>query len=111
MTHDPIFQVFSIWGRRAMIFVLTAASLSLSSWGWCLIEMNVDLANWSSVLASSFDLASHPVQTLLLRGSIAIGFMLTTIIYLAVALWWRGRVQVHYQRGGRFVDQRDGGNQ
>ncbi|WP_028536095.1 hypothetical protein [Paludibacterium yongneupense] len=109
MTHDPILRVCSIWGRRYLIFILATTMLSATTWGWCLLEMNVDLSNWFSVLTCSFDFSAHPVQALLFRGCIAIGFLLTTVIYLAIALWWRGQAQVHYQRGGRFIDHRGEG--
>jgi len=110
MTHDPILRVFSIWGRRITIFVITSTLFSLVAFGWCLSEMNIGMDQWPSALMNSFDFSAQPILSLLLRGCIAIGVLLTTVIYLVVALWWRGRSQVHYQRGGRLIDHRDGGD-
>lgn len=102
MTHDPILSTFSIVFRRLMLFILVSLLLALIVWCWLLmVHLDVptrDLIEW---VRATWTPGDRKLPAVFAGGSLAIGILTASIIYLLVARWWKKRGDVH-RRGARF---------
>lgn len=100
---DPIIDHFAIWFRRTLLFILLALlqAAALSLWV-LLIELRVtsnDLQFW--LRAAWASTADNKLPAVILYGSLSIGILTTSVLYLLIARWWKKRGDVH-RRGARF---------
>lgn len=100
---DPILEHFALWLHRFMLFIVLSLLLSIALWLWVLLfQFNLDRDVLTSWLRSAlYPNRSSKLPAVVLFGSLTIGFLSTTVIYLVVGKWWKNRGDVH-QRGSRF---------
>lgn len=100
---DPIIDHFAIWFRRTFLFLVLSLlqAIALSLWV-ILVEFGVtsnDLQFW--LRAAWASKAGNKLPAIILYGSLTIGILTTTVVYLLIGRWWKKRGDVH-RRGARF---------
>jgi len=107
MNSDPIVSLFVIVFRRVMSFIILSVLLSLILWCWLLkshfgIPSN-KLIVW---LQAAWSPSESKLPELFFYGSLAIGTLCTSVIYLLIGSWWKKRATVPGPRGGHIEDAR-----
>lgn len=106
MSQDPIIETFNIAFRRCLLFVLLSLLLAAILWCWLLkSQFDVparDLIDWARATWSP---TGKKVLFVFACGSLTIGTLTTTVVYLLIGRWWKKRGDVH-RRGARF-DERE----
>jgi len=108
MTTDPILDQFSIWFRRAMLFLVLSLIIAMAIWLWVLLaELNLtsgDLPFWLKN-AWTPSISGSKLPAIILCGALTIGVLSASVLYLIIGKWWKKRGDVHH-RGARF-DERE----
>lgn len=105
--HDPIAHALSLYFIRSLNFL-----------GWSLVLL---IVLWLGLLTGWFDYPldeqwaitrlaltnANPWVSTVFWLCVSVSVLLTTVAYLAIALWWRQRGGDLHHRGARFIDQRD----
>lgn len=106
MVRDPIWTAMHLRLQRIVMFLVLSALMGLAVFAAVLLAY-FDL-NWRDIwlhLRAAWMPADDTLHDILLRGSALIGVLLTIVVHLVAALWWRGSGVVH-KRGTRFIDDR-----
>lgn len=106
LTKDPILTSLHLHLQRLVMFLVLSALMSLAVFVAVLLGY-FDL-NWRDIwlhLRAAWMPADDTLHDILLRGSIIIGVLVTVVVYLTGALWWRDTGAVH-RRGTRLLDNR-----
>jgi hypothetical protein len=105
MTRDPIIALFVVVLRRVMIFLILALLLSLSVWCWVLTSpLDVPVRELLGWLRHAWSPVGDKVPAVLLCGSLVIGTLSMSVIYLLVGKWWKKRASVQHQHRGARLD-------
>jgi|GEM_PF-3806929 ABC-type phosphate transport system permease subunit len=103
MTTDPIISQFVMALRRILIFIVLSILIALFVWSWLLKSKfgvhNKELLDWMSV---AWPPEENKIAAVFLYGSLTIGILMTTIIYLWIGRWWNKRANVTQHRGARI---------
>lgn len=100
---DPIIDHFAIWFRRTLLFIVLSLLQAIALSLWVLvIELHVtsnDLQLW--LRAAWSPTIGNKLPAVILYGSMSIGILTTSVVYLLIGKWWKKRGDVH-RRGARF---------
>ena len=105
---DPILDELGVGVRRIGMFLFLTFSTWLCLWLWIWVLFHGYQLNWPAiarVTRAAWPPAADLTIALLFWGCCALGVETTLVVYLTVALWWRGRGDVH-RRGTKFLDER-----
>jgi len=103
---DPIVHALVVGAKRTGGFVVSCAGLWVVL--WCLAlsyDLGVDAADMLAATRTVVVGPTNPIALSLFYGAAVIGFETVLVVYLLIALWWRGRGDV-YRRGARLIDLR-----
>lgn len=106
LTRDPILTALHLLIQRVIMFLVLCLLMSASV--FVTVLCTVFDRTWRDVwthLRAAWPPAADDLHALLLWGSVVVGVLLTTIVYLLGALWWDDRSTVH-RRGTRLIDNR-----
>ena len=100
---DPIVHTLSVFLIRGLWFLSISAVLPFGLWYLLMTEFFYVNDKW--LLAQrALSPALYPTETSLVVGCIVISVLTTTVLFMSIALWWRGRVDAHQHRGARVID-------
>lgn len=108
---DPIVNVISVLLQRTLWFLLIGTLLSLILWSQMMKHLfhAHQLDQQWTLIQRAFMPEQYLTESILIVGCIMVGVLTTTILFLAIALWWRSRGDVHHHRGARVIDQSKNG--
>ena len=106
MNRDPIFNLIGIYYRRSMLFIILSLLFATCLWLWVLLqELNVgtnDLLVW--LRAARTQIGADKLPIVILYGSLTIGVLATSVLFLIVGTLWKKRATVAHHRGARLND-------
>lgn len=104
MSRDPILDTISIAFYRCLLFILLSVVFAAILWCWLLMnqfDVSVrDLIDW---VRAAWTPNGKKVPLVFACGSLTIGILTTSVVYLLIGRWWKKRGDVH-RRGARFEE-------
>lgn len=108
MTTDPIVDLFVVFIRRLLYFIIMSVLIASLVWFLVLTKKlgvpDKELATW---LSEGWSPVKSIVPEVFFIGALIIGTLSTCVIYLIVGRWWKKRATVRHHRGGRIEDSEE----